>query len=323
MDWRMGPAILHVNEGETPMAERRYLIYDVFTDTRLEGNPLAIVMDGGGLGDDRMQAIAAEFNLSETVFVQPAGNPAHTAAIRIFTPKFELPFAGHPTVGTAIALAEDRGRVEGGDGAILVLEEKIGDVRCVVSRHGRASFAEFDLPQLSRALDFEAEAEAIGAALGLDPHEVGFENHRPGLWSAGVGYVTVPVAGLDAASRARLDLRAWEELAPERTKGIPVSAYVYCRETINHDCHFHARMFVPGPPTYEDPATGSAVAAFSGAVLAFDRPRNGPHAVWIEQGIEMGRPSRIRLEVDVEGGKATSARIGGHAVKVAEGVLDV
>jgi trans-2,3-dihydro-3-hydroxyanthranilate isomerase len=139
MDWRMGPAILHVNEGETPMAERRYLIYDVFTDTRLEGNPLAIVMDGGGLGDDRMQAIAAEFNLSETVFVQPAGNQVHTAAVRIFTPKFELPFAGHPTVGTAIALAEDRGRVEGGDGAILVLEEKIGDVRCVVSRHGRAS----------------------------------------------------------------------------------------------------------------------------------------------------------------------------------------
>ncbi len=135
--------------------------------------------------------------------------------------------------------------------------------------------------------------------------------------------MTVPVAGLDAAGRALLNPMAWREIAPERPDGFPVSAYVYCRETVHHDCDFHARMFVPGPPSYEDPATGSAAAAFSGAVISFDAPPDGPHAVWIEQGIEMGRPSRIRLEMEVAGGEAVSARIGGHAVKVAEGRLSL
>jgi trans-2,3-dihydro-3-hydroxyanthranilate isomerase len=304
------------------MSERRYLIYDVFTDTPLEGNPLAVVLDGEGLDATRMQAIAAEFNLSETVFVLPPSDARHRASIRIFTPKFELPFAGHPTVGSAIALSE-LPEAAGAESMteILVLEEKIGSVRCVVSRQDGASFAEFDLPELSRRLEFAVEPEAIGAALGLDPHEIGFENHRPGLWSAGVPYLTVPVAGLDVAARARIDTNAWRAVSPERTNEFHISAYVYCRETVNHDCAFHARMFVPGPPSYEDPATGSAAAAFSGAVLAFDEPPAGPHSVWIEQGIEMGRPSRIRLEIDVEGGKAASARIGGHAVKVAEGRL--
>jgi trans-2,3-dihydro-3-hydroxyanthranilate isomerase len=304
------------------MAGRRYLIYDVFTDTALSGNPLAVVLDAQGLDDVRMQAIAAEFNLSETVFVLPPKNPVHSASLRIFTPKHELPFAGHPTVGTAIALAEQPERDDGSDGMILMLEEKVGDVRCVVSRGAGARFAEFDLPRLSQSLQLDVEPEALGAALGLGPHEIGFENHRPGLWSAGVPYVTVPVANLDTAGRARLDERLWAELS-SRVDGILADAYVYCRETVNHDCHFHTRMFAPSSGIPEDPATGSAAAAFSGAVLHFDQPQDGPYSVWIEQGIEMGRPSRIRLEVDVEGGKAVGARIGGHAVKVAEGVLAI
>ncbi|NMG41326.1 PhzF family phenazine biosynthesis isomerase [Chelativorans sp. ZYF759] len=301
------------------MSERRYLIYDVFTDTALAGNPLAVVLDAEGLDTRRMQAIAREFNLSETVFVLPARNPVHQAALRIFTPGLELPFAGHPTVGTAIALAEEQG-VASGDGAILVLEEKVGDVRCVVGFRDGANFAEFDLPKLSEKLDFEVPQEMIGAALGLGPHEIGFENHVPALRTAGVPYVTVPVADLDAAGRARLDQKLWGEIAPV-IDGVPADAYVYCRETVNHDCHFHARMFAPKSGIPEDPATGSAAAAFSGAVLTFDAPPDGPHAIWIEQGIEMGRPSRIRLEMEISDGKAVSARIGGHAVRVAEGRL--
>lgn len=301
------------------MSERRYLIYDVFTDTALAGNPLAVVLDAERLDTRRMQAIAREFNLSETVFVLPARNPVHQAALRIFTPGLELPFAGHPTVGTAIALAEEQG-VASGDGAILVLEEKVGDVRCVVGFRDGANFAEFDLPKLSEKLDFEVPQEMIGAALGLGPHEIGFENHVPALRTAGVPYVTVPVADLDAAGRARLDQKLWGEIAPV-IDGVPADAYVYCRETVNHDCHFHARMFAPKSGIPEDPATGSAAAAFSGAVLTFDAPPDGPHAIWIEQGIEMGRPSRIRLEMEISDGKAVSARIGGHAVRVAEGRL--
>ncbi|MEO4000076.1 PhzF family phenazine biosynthesis protein [Mesorhizobium sp. CAU 1732] len=304
------------------MGERNYVIYDVFTRERLAGNPLAIVLDADGLDDGAMQAIAAEFNLSETVFVSPPARPGHAAALRIFTPKYELPFAGHPTVGTAIALAERNGDGVGNDAAsLLVLEEKIGDVRCVVSHEDGVAFAEFDLPQLSQSLEYVPDNEAIAAAIGLGPHEIGFENHRPSLWSAGVPYLTVPVSGIEAMARVRFDGQAWLDLAPRRADGNPACAYLYCRETLHHTSAFHARMFVPGPPTYEDPATGSAAAAFSGAIAFFDEPRDGAHQCWIEQGIEMGRPSHIRLELDIRQLAVSAARIGGNAVKVAAGAL--
>ena len=299
---------------------RNYLLYDVFTTERLAGNPLAVVLDSNGLDTAGMQAIAREFNLSETVFVLPPDNPKHRNRIRIFTPDYEMPFAGHPTVGAAIALAELAG--ESGAG-IFVLEENIGPVRCAVSSHDGATFAEFDLAKLPERLELKADAEAIGAALGLAPHELGFENHRVSFWSAGVPYVAIPVADLEAAAKIRLDNQAWAELAPRKSEWAFASPYVYCRETVHHDSAFHVRMIVPGTPSYEDPATGSAAAAFAGAIMHFDAPREGTSQLWIEQGLEMGRPSRIRLELNVDGGKLTSARIGGHAIKVAEGKLFV
>lgn len=300
------------------MQGRRYAVYDVFTGERLTGNPLAIILDAEGLDTAAMQRIAGEFNLSETSFVTPPQDGSHRARVRIFTPVYEMPFAGHPTVGTAIALHE----AEACEGAaIFVLEENIGPVRCAVTGGKAATFAEFDLPQLPEKLALSADAAAIGAAVGLAPHEIGFENHRVGLWSAGVPYITIPVSGLDAARRARLDNQAWRELSPERGDGKRASAYVYCRETASRDNSFHARMFVPGNPSYEDPATGSAAAAFAGVIMQFDAPTDGPSRVWIEQGVEMGRPSRIRLEIDVENGAMAAARIGGNAVKVAEGVV--
>ncbi len=301
------------------MKSRKYFVYDVFTDTRLAGNPLAVVTDCDGLDAGAMQAIAREFNLSESAFILPPDNPRHKARVRIFTPDYEMPFAGHPTVGSAVALAEQAD--EGVAAGMFVLEENIGPVRCAVTRSAGATFAEFDLPKLPERLDLSADAAALGAALGLAAHEIGFENHRPGLWSAGVPYVTVPVASLDAAARVRYDNAAWMELAPSKGEGIVASAYVYCRDTLHLDNAFHARMFVPGNPSYEDPATGSAAAAFAGAILEFDRPVDGPQRYWIEQGMEMGRPSRLRLEIDVEGGSLARARIGGHAAKVAEGTL--
>ena len=301
------------------MKNRRYLVYDVFTDRALTGNPLAIVLDCEGLDTKTMQAIAREFNLSESVFVLPPEDSRHRARIRIFTPDYEMPFAGHPTVGSAVALAELE--ENGGSDAIFVLEENIGPVRCAV-RHGQgAIFAEFDLPKLPEQLELSADPEAIGAALGLGPHEIGFENHRVSFFSAGVAYVTIPVADLAAVGRARLDNAAWSELAPRKSEWAFASPYIYCRETVDHASAFHARMIVPGSPSYEDPATGSAAAAFAGAVMRFDRPGEGTSRHWIEQGLEMGRPSRIRLELEVEGGKLAAGRIGGQAVKVAEGTL--
>lgn len=298
-----------------------YLIYDVFTETALTGNPLAIVRDADDLDDQTMQAIAREFNLSETVFLTRATNPVATAGVRIFTPDYEMPFAGHPTVGTAVALAQQGDLAT--SPALMVLEEKIGPVRCAVSSHDGRWFAEFDLPQLPEQLPLAVDRGVIAVALGIDPHEIGFENHEPSYWTAGNPFLFVPVAGLDVAARLRLNPAAWNDLGLRKGNGAVVCPYVYCRETVRHDHDFHARMMEPSAGVYEDPATGSAVAAFAGVINQFDTPVDGPSRLLIEQGVEMNRPSSIRLEMDIEAGAIKAARIGGHAVKVAEGTLAV
>ncbi len=297
---------------------RSYAIYDVFTNVALSGNPLAVVFDGGGIDTQAMQTIAREFNLSETVFILPPEKPTASAALRIFTPGRELPFAGHPTVGAAIAIVESRG-VTGT--SIQMLEEQVGQVRVAVSVNGdEPAYAEFDLPKLPEPIEFEASREAVAAALGIDPLEIGFENHKIAVWSAGIPFAAIPVAGLAVAERIAVDSNLWLDLAPT-VNGVVADPYVYCRETVQHDCSFHARMFAPWQGIPEDPATGSAVAAFAGQVMHFDEPVDGPSSFWIEQGMEMGRPSRIRLEIDVKGGAIDAGRIGGSAVKVAEGTL--
>ena len=297
---------------------RRYVIYDVFTDRALAGNPLAVVFDGEGLDDTAMQAIAGEFNLSETVFIGPADNPAHAARLRIFTPGRELPFAGHPTVGAAIALGSEAPD-DAGSRRLMVLEEAIGPVRCAL-RMDESPYAEFDLPALPRQVPFEIDKAAVALALGIDADDIGFENHHVSVWAAGNSFVFVPLAGLGVAGRIRIDPATWLDVAPA-VDGHKASVYAYCRETIRHDCAFHARMFAPGMGLPEDPATGSAVANFAGVIAHFDGLAEGPSAFLIEQGVEMGRPSQIRLEIDGRGGAIHAARIGGHAVRVAEGTL--
>jgi trans-2,3-dihydro-3-hydroxyanthranilate isomerase len=305
------------------VGKRRYVVYDVFTDTALAGNPLAVVLDAEGLTDEAMLRIAREFNLSETTFVLAPENPVHSANVRIFTPGEELPFAGHPTVGTAVALAENTAPLKRGErSSIVVLQEKIGSVRCAVTAGNGPAFAEFDLPRLPEPLQLQASREEIGAALGISHHDIGFENHVTSAWTAGVPYVCVPVANLEAAAGIRFDAGLWQSLAPGEDAALG-NPFIYCRETVNHDCAFHARMFAPSAGIPEDPATGSAVAAFAGAILRYDEPVDGSHGFWVEQGIEMRRPSRIRLEIDVGGGKIDAARIGGYAVRVAEGTLFV
>jgi trans-2,3-dihydro-3-hydroxyanthranilate isomerase len=301
---------------------RAYAVYDVFTGEALAGNPLAVVFDAEGLSDGRMQAIAREFNLSETVFVQPPENPAHAARIRIFTPGRELPFAGHPTVGTASALAERDG-VRNDLDAVSVLEEKVGPVRCVVRfPAGTAAFAEFDLPRLSQRLAAEFDVQKIADALCISAADLGFENHRLSLWSAGVPFVMVPLRNPQVAAQVTFDASLWQKAmasAGDRT----LSAYLYSRGGEDHNAHVHARMFSPDMGIAEDPATGGAVAAMSAAIHHFDALGDGRHALMIEQGVEMGRPSRIHLHIEAENGKIARARIGGQAVKIASGQLFV
>lgn len=292
---------------------------DVFTDRRYGGNPLAVVLGADGLDARQMQKIAREFNLSETVFVLKAENPAHSAKVRIFTPAIEMPFAGHPTIGTAILLSELKAAGNGDLDAIVVLEEGIGAVRVGVRvRSGQATFAEFDAPKLPARAGALQPVEKLAAGLGLIPSEIGFENHKPTCFSASNAFAFVPVATRQALERAHVHGRDWTEAFEDQ--GF-VGAYLYTRQCQHTGSSFHVRMFAPSAGVPEDPATGSAAVCFAGAIQLFDDLPDGIHRRVVEQGYAMGRPSQITLTLVVEGGQLETVRIGGHAVRVSEGTL--
>ncbi|MGF9691627.1 PhzF family phenazine biosynthesis protein [Rhizobium sp. 0TCS1.26] len=300
----------------------RYAIYDVFTDRRLAGNPLAVIFDADALSDETMQALAREMNLSETVFVCNAANPAHAGRLRIFTPMRELPFAGHPTVGAAVALCELNHAEQRPDfDLVCVLEEKVGPVRCAVRLSAEAaSFAEFDLPRTPSRIELNLDRQGLADALGVKVADLAFENHVPSIWSAGVPFLMLPLHNLAVAQSVEFDPGLWEKAAPF-VEGRMASAYLYCRGGVHHAAKFHTRMFSPDMGIAEDPATGAAAAALSGAIRHFDGLPDGHHPVLIEQGVEMGRPSFIHLHIDVKDGAIARARIGGQAVKIATGEI--
>lgn len=299
---------------------RKYYVLDVFTDRALGGNPLAAVVDCEGLDDAAMQKIAGEFNLSETIFIFPPQDPINTARLRIFTPQKELPFAGHPTVGAAILVAELRAAaLLRGQDLRVVLEETIGAIVCIVShRPNQAHRAHFMIPKLPSRLTPPKDSAAIAAALGLAVSDIGFDRHVPTVYSAGVPFTFVPIASMDAIARAKPRTELFEAAF-----GANMPAYLYTRETAEAGHDFHARMFAPAFGVGEDPATGSAVAAFAGVVMAFEKLKDGSHALAIEQGYEIGRPSLIALTLDVEQSVLVEAGISGAAVFVAEGTLNL
>lgn len=289
------------------MIERRYVTLDVFAEERFAGNPLAVVLDCEGLDAAAMQKIAREFNLSETVFVLPPEDPIHLARLRIFMPTRELPFAGHPTVGAAVLLAFERGR--GREELNFLVEEEVGVVQCtarpLTAESGRARF---DLPRLPQPIDLPAAEAEIVAALGLEAGDIGFAGHAISAFSAGVAFTLVPVRSLEAVTRIVPDRARLERTGP---------IFAYTEETAREGSAFHARML--DPDLGEDPATGSAAAAFAGAIMRFAPPHDGQHTYVVEQGYEIGRPSRIVLGLDVWRGRLEGATIGGEAVVVSEG----
>lgn len=296
---------------------RRFYTLDVFTKTALAGNPLAVVLDSDGLNDQAMQAIAAEFNLSETVFVFPPKDGANRAALRIFTPGRELPFAGHPTVGTAVLLAILDG--VGQETKRFVLEEKVGLVPCAVKALSDGTLeAVFTLPRLPQRIEAAADVAHIAQAICVTEDDIGFDRHKPAVFSAGVGFTLVPLNHIAAVKRAGVSRAHWNIAIRPADHA---NAFIYCRETVATGHHFHARMFAPDLGIGEDPATGSAVAAFAGAVAECEDLSDGTHRFVIEQGYEMGRPSQIALELDITGGALFAARIGGAAVVISDGML--
>ena len=302
----------------------KFYTLDVFTETRFSGNPLGVVMNADALPTGLMQSIAREFSISETVFVQKATNPTASARIRIFTPASELPFAGHPTIGTGILLAQLRaGDAAAGDqDALVVLEETIGMVRVGVRmRPGKAAHAEFDAPKLPEPAGEPPSTERLAAALGLMPSEIGYANHRPTQWSAGVPFTFVPIASMAAIARAEITSPHWAAAFGSSRSG---KVYLYTHETAHTTSSFRARMFGPAAGIAEDPATGGAAVAFAGVINTFDQLPAGSHKRNIEQGFEMGRPSIIALSCEVaQRGVLETVRIGGSAIRVTEGEIEI
>ncbi len=302
----------------------KFYTLDVFTTAPYAGNPLAVVRDCDGLDSQAMQVIAREFALSETVFLCRASDPVNTARARIFTPRRELPFAGHPTIGAAVLIGLlDAPGYLGSHGVDIVLEEEVGAVRCTVrgpkEKTGRRmARASFDLPRLPEQGGEAPSRETLARALSLAQSDIGFGDHAPSVWSAGVGFTFAPIATRDAVTRARPDMSAWGDIGPSDHPAV----YLYTNDVAQEGHDVHARMFAPSLGIAEDPATGSAAAAFAGACMAFERPEDGEHSVLIEQGYAMGRPSLITLGMNVQQGRLASASIGGAAVLIMEGVLE-
>ncbi|WP_417489372.1 PhzF family phenazine biosynthesis protein [Maricaulis sp.] len=296
-----------------------YLILDVFTDQPYSGNPLAVVLEADDLDDVAMQVIAAEFNLSETVFItEPKGQEADFG-LRIFTPKTELPFAGHPTVGAAVALALKAGGAPG-KRRRYVLEETVGDVTTDARYDSPVQgSARFFAPRLPEYIGELAELDPIVQALGLKPGDLLQTAVQGGVWSAGVPYAIVPVRFAETMADIRINTAAFEDaFGGER----PIAAFVVAKaSSTEHTTDWRVRMFAPHLGILEDPATGSAAAAFAGLIAEQGGLGDGDHSVSLYQGLEMGRPSHMRLLLRIEAGKLTELMIGGEAVKVAEGVL--
>jgi trans-2,3-dihydro-3-hydroxyanthranilate isomerase len=297
---------------------RQFVTADVFTTTKGAGNPLAVVLDCAGLTDVQMQMIARELNISETTFVLPPNAPDQTAFVRIFTPARELPFAGHPVIGTAVVLA---GRHKAQDGvplARMVLEVPLGAVLVEIgSDPSGATSAMCAIPKLPVMHTPSPTLEQVAAALSLSPADIDVTGRPIQTWDAGYAVVFAAMKSRDVVSRAKVDLAKWFSTSEF---GRPVSIYPYAAAG---DGDFYARMFAPLLGIPEDPATGGAVAALAGHLHACDKLGDGQHRSIIDQGVDMGRPSRMELDMEVAQGHLRRVRIGGTAVEFLAGSFDL
>jgi trans-2,3-dihydro-3-hydroxyanthranilate isomerase len=290
---------------------------DVFTTTPFAGNPLAVVLGADALSPAQMQVIAREFNLSETIFVQPPRDPAHSARVRIFFPTAEIPFAGHPTVGCAVLLAE-LAHGAGDFTTRITLEEEAGLVPVNVTRAGGVTRAEFTAPVIPYAFPGALPEGLLARALDLAPDAIGFGAHRPAVWQGGPAFLYVPVANRAALARARVIEPAYSELL--QAVGAPVGLYLY---TPGEGVDFQARMLDPVAGVPEDPATGSASAILAAQLQAAGVLRPGVQVFTLLQGAEMGRPSDLRLSIESGPEGLRAVRIAGEAVRISAGRIAV
>ncbi len=299
----------------------RYITTDVFTGARFGGNQLAVIPDATGIPEELLLPICREFNYSETTFVYPPEHPGETRRVRIFTPGGELPFAGHPTIGTAVVLAAT-GEIATADGAArIVFGEGVGpvpvEIRGVHSGGGWAQLSAAKMPELGPPVPSRS---MLAKMLGLTTEDIMATSERPQAVSCGLPFLIVPLTSVSAVSRARVNVERWEETLANAWASM---IWVYAADAEGGDRHYRARMFAPSVNVPEDPATGSAAVTFAGFLAARSRTRNGTLEWTIDQGVEMGRPSRLEIEADKVDGNITALRVGGEAVLVSEGTMRI
>jgi trans-2,3-dihydro-3-hydroxyanthranilate isomerase len=295
--------------------QRRYITVDVFTDRAFGGNPLAVVLDAEGLSTAQMQAIASEFNYSETTFVLPPRDPTHDAQVRIFTVNSELPFAGHPNIGTAFVLATRAAkpptRFKFEEGAGLVPVE-------VLQEGGRVVGAELTAPQgLSKFTPFSAEQAA--ACISLSAADIRTDRHKPQIVSVALPFLVVELTSRDALRRASPDAAGFARILPDSRCD---KVYFYTRDVPPGEMplDIQARMFFPGSSgLIEDPATGSATVAAAALLADLSGERDGELRLRVGQGFDMGRPSLLLTRVRKADGRVVSAHVGGRCVQMMEG----
>jgi trans-2,3-dihydro-3-hydroxyanthranilate isomerase len=293
---------------------------DVFTSDRFSGNPLAVVLNAEGLSTEQMQSIAAEFNLAETTFVLPPKDGAHTAEVRIFTPRAEMPFAGHPNIGTAFVLARagtSYGRAIPQDRVIF--EEKAGLVPITLLKDGTSIVgARLASPQLLTVGD-EIPIESVASACGIAADDVETKNHPPCIASCGVGFIIAEVKTRAALASAMPHIDVFRrDIVNRGTTGILIYT-----EVDDHDIDIRARMFAPLKGIPEDPATGSANVALIGLLAKLRAEPDLLLSKKIAQGVEMGRPSLLEAMAEKRGGGVTATYIGGRCVPVMSGTIDL
>jgi trans-2,3-dihydro-3-hydroxyanthranilate isomerase len=296
-----------------------FITVDVFTDRKFGGNPLAVVPDGTALTSAQMQAIAGEFNLAETTFVLPAQDPTHTAAVRIFTPRAELPFAGHPNIGTAYVLAVEASRAGRTRTEPLVFEEKAGLVRLDLIKDRNSTLgARLAPPQtLSRGEDLDVEIIAAACSLGVSDIETA--THRPCIASCGI-----PLAFAELKTRAALaNARPRTEVFTQHLPAARITGILLYVHDRRDGFDLQVRMFAPLYGVPEDPATGSGNVALAGLLASLRREPDLKLALRIAQGVDMGRPSLLEASAEKRGGTIVGLSIGGRCVPMMRGTLEV
>jgi len=304
------------------MRRLHYHRVDVFTDRVFGGNPLAVFTNGRGLSAETMQAVAKEFNLSETTFVLPPDEARHDYRVRIFTPANELPMAGHPTVGTSFVLAREHMIEQARDGAVnITLEEGVGPVPVRVEfKAGEPIYAEMTqpLPTFGPRLD---DLATVAEMLSLNVEDID-ERLPIEVVSCGVPFLYVPLKNLDAARRARPRADAMERAL---AGVVPPEVLLFTREVEHEGSTVHSRMFAPVMGITEDPATGAASGPLGSYLVRYGlvKTTNGAADIVSEQGLEMGRPSFVKIRIETEGEEIKTVRVGGQTVYVGEGFIEV